>query len=153
MRNLMTLAVATLLAAQIGHTESARINSPTIESEYKSAALRYGLNPLQFKALLFVESSLDHTAVNPLTLDFGIGQINYRTAEAYKIDTSRLVHDRAYSIDRAAFVMSKFQRQFKHREPATWLCRYNVGGRKLTEKSERRCIEYNRRIKLAMEGL
>jgi hypothetical protein len=143
------LTIVMICSTQTGAQSTKPQPYITIESEYRVAAAKYGVGAKIFKALLIVESDLNHKAVNPLTMDFGIGQINYRTAEAYNIDISRLTHDRAYSIDRAAFVLSKFQKTFKAREPATWVCRYNIGYQSLPA----RCAEYNRRIKLAMELL
>lgn len=146
----ITLLLCSLCALPAAHTEPASVRLVSVESEYRAPAIKYGLSPILFKALLTVESDLDHRAVNPLTLDFGIGQINYRTAESYDIDISRLTHDRAYSIDRSAFILATFQRKFASKEPASWVCRYNVGWGKLEGRKGRNCINYLRKIKLAM---
>ena len=145
--------LTSLALTQAGHTESDKARLVHIEPEYRLAAVKYGVNPIMFKALLQVESGYDHKAVNPLTMDFGIGQINYRTAEAYNIDIKRLRSDRTYSIDRAAFILSTFQFKFQKREPATWVCRYNVGWQKLEGKAAKRCAHYLWKIKTAMEAI
>jgi soluble lytic murein transglycosylase-like protein len=146
MKTIIGFLLISLAVVRLGHAESDRVSVIEIEDEYRVAANKYGLSPLLFKAVLTVESDLNHRAVNATTLDFGIGQINYKTAESYDIDTSRLINDRAYSIDRAAYVLSKFQKAFKHKRPDDWVCTYNVGYQTLPK----RCAEYNRRIKLAM---
>ncbi len=114
-----------------------------VELEYRKAAERYSVDAHLFKALLTVESNLNHTAVNADTLDFGIAQINYRTAEAYDIDTTRLTHDRAYSIDRGAFILSTFKK-YNKRGPASndWVCLYNVGPGKLVGRKADNCSKY-----------
>lgn len=124
----------------------------SIEDEFLIAH-QYRLSPKLLKAVLFVESSLDHTAVNPHTLDFGIGQINYKTAEAMGMDVSRLTKDRAYSIEQAAIVLADFKKQFKSREPENWVCRYNVGWGTLEGKRAYQCEIYLHKIKLAMGEL
>ncbi len=119
-----------------------------IQDEFSIGKL-YGVEPQLLRAMAIVESNSDHTAVNPATLDFGILQINYKTAEAYDIDIHRLTHDRAYSIEQGAFILSTFQKQFASKEPETWVCRYNVGWGELTGKRLWQCNEYIRKVKIA----
>lgn len=128
---LYTALVYALLQADNGDAQDTKSSKPTInvEAEYLTAARKYKIDPILFKSVLIVESNLDHEAVNAITLDFGIGQINYRTAEAYDIDIVKLRHDRAYSIDRAAFVLSEHKRLYTKRLGAAWICSYNQGWR------------------------
>jgi soluble lytic murein transglycosylase-like protein len=120
-----------------------------VEEEFLIAE-SHGVEPQLLKAVLQVESNLDHKAINPQTLDFGIGQINYKTAEALDIDISRLTKDRAYSIERAAFILSTFQKRYAKREPQTWVCRYNVGtAPTLSKKQKELCNHYLRKVKIA----
>jgi soluble lytic murein transglycosylase-like protein len=118
------------------------------ESEF-DVARTHNVDPQLLKAVLKVESNLDHTAINPDTLDYGIGQINHHTILAYKMDADRLLTDRAYSIERSAFVLSTFQTKFAHREPKTWMCRYNVGWGQLTGRKAYNCNIYLRKLKIA----
>lgn len=152
MKTLFGFILTSLSVCSLANSVGGADRAVIIEPEYRLPALKYGLDPIQFKALLFVESSLDHKAVNPMTLDFGISQINYKTAEGYGIDTSRLLHDRAYSIERGAFILSEFMKRYKAKEPGRWVCRYNLGTRTtFTPKQAKLCSEYLRRIRLAQE--
>ncbi|MEZ0208717.1 MAG: transglycosylase SLT domain-containing protein [Candidatus Paceibacterota bacterium] len=120
------------------------------EPDEYDVASNYGLDKRLFIAILKVESGLDHKAINPSTMDFGIGQINYKTAEAYQMDTVRLIKDRAYSIEKAALVLSDFKRKFHDSEPDTWACRYNVGWGRLEGRRAYQCEIYLRKIRVAM---
>ncbi len=109
-------------------------------------ALRYGLDKSLFVAILRVESGLDHTAINPATMDYGIGQINYKTAEAFGISIPRLLEDRAYSIEMSAMVLADFKRMFAHKEPDTWFARYNCGTGAREGKRAYNCDVYMDRV-------
>lgn len=119
-----------------------------VEDEF-NVGLKYGVEPQLLKAVAQVESGLDHTAVNPYTNDYGILQINYKTAAAYNINIERLISDRAYSLDRGAFVLSEFQKQFAAKEPDTWVCRFNVGWGRLEGKRLYNCQIYLHKVKVA----
>lgn len=75
-----------------------------------------------------------------VAVDFGIGQINYKTIKNYKLDKKRLMIDITYSIDAAAKVLADFKR-FKKSEPDTWYCRYNAGTGNMS-KIEKPCNKY-----------
>lgn len=94
-----------------------------------------------FKAVLAQESMFDHTAINHQTKDYGIGQINYRTARSMNMDLDRMVSDLEYSIDSAAQIFSWFQKTFAKREKY-WYCRYNVGTGILVNGRLARCLKY-----------
>lgn len=137
----------------VAHTEPEPVKLIHIEREYKEAAERYNVDPRLFKALLYVESNFNHKAVNAETLDFGIGQINIKTIEAYDIDFHRLRHDREYSIDRAAYILSTFKRYRKSKLPESkrWVCKYNVGTGRLVGKRLENCNKYLAKLKWAYE--
>lgn len=63
-----------------------------------------------------------------IVADFGMSQINYKTAESYEFDLKRLTTDIEYSVDAGAKVLSWFHRRYSKREH-DWYCRYNVGTR------------------------
>lgn len=117
-------------------------------------AVTYGLDKKLFVAILTVESGLDHKALNPETLDAGIGQINYKTAQAFGFDWTRLRKDRNYSIEAAAIVLSDFKRMYGEREPDDWYARYNIGtASNLSPKQQYLKEIYKHKIKLAMGEL
>jgi soluble lytic murein transglycosylase-like protein len=124
---------------------------PAAERDEFDIARIYGLDKKLFIAILRVESGLDHKAINPATLDFGIGQIYYKTIERFNFDTSRLTKDRAYSIEAAAIVLSDFKRMFGKREPSDWFARYNIGTAKnLSDKQLYHKEIYIQKIRIAM---
>lgn len=65
-----------------------------------------------------------------VAVDFGIGQINYKTIKNFNFDQKKLLSDMTYSVEAAAIVLADFKR-FQKKEPNTWYCRYNVGTRGL----------------------
>lgn len=112
------------------------------ESEF-DIAHKYGVEPQLLRAIALIESNLDHKAINPDTLDFGIAQINYKTARGFGMDLDRLTKDRAYSIEMGAKVLSYFQTRYAKREPKTWVCRYNIGtARTLSPRQTTNCNAY-----------
>jgi soluble lytic murein transglycosylase-like protein len=119
-------------------------------SEFE-VARKYGLEPKLLRAICSVESDLNHKAINPNTFDFGIGQINDKTAKAFGIDVNRLLTDRAYSIEMTAKVLSDFKRMYGEREPDSWVCRYNVGTGILNPKRAYLCTVYLNKV-LALTG-
>ncbi len=63
------------------------------------------------------------------TSDFGISQINYRTAFRLGLDLDRLTTDIEYSVEAGAIVLSDFKRRYGKREPNTWHSRYNASNK------------------------
>ena len=57
--------------------------------------------------------------------DFGISEINFKTAERYGFDIKRLTEDLDYSIECGVIVLADFAKRYKHREPLDWWTRYN----------------------------
>lgn len=82
------------------------------------------LNPHLLAAILIQESALRLDAQNYASNDFGIGQINVRTARHFCPDIKRLLTDYNYSIGCAAAVLGDFKKRYAHREK-TWWTRYN----------------------------
>jgi soluble lytic murein transglycosylase-like protein len=102
-----------------------------LDSLINATAASYGLDKQLFHCVLQVESNKRLGAVNELTGDYGIGQINSKSWR--KFDTNRLTTDLQYSLNASAEVLS-FYRQLKQQdEPRQWACRYNVGPGDLTQ--------------------
>jgi len=126
----MTLQIHVILMSVIvnyGHLEYKRTIWPTcnIEATIAAEADKSGLDRGLFRAILYHESRLRVNAHNKVTGDHGIGQINIKTAKAYRFDVDRLKRDCAYSVAAAAKVLLWFKRTYPH-EPL-WFCRYNIG--------------------------
>ena len=101
---------------------------------------KYKLNPQIFTAILAQESRYKLEARNctsgydksllpdkveiKVCSDYGIGQIYYKTAEAYNLDINRLLYDLEYSVEAGAIVLSDFKKRYGHKEDDYW-SRYN----------------------------
>ena len=57
--------------------------------------------------------------------DFGISQIYYRTALAFKFNINKLITDLDYSVEAGAIVLADFRKRYSHRE-VDWWTRYNA---------------------------
>lgn len=57
--------------------------------------------------------------------DFGIGQINHRNIQKFKIDKDKLLTDLDYSVDISAFMLKKIKGYYK-RNDSNWFTRYNA---------------------------
>jgi hypothetical protein len=107
-------------------------NKPNIDKKYaKQIAhhvnmvhIKYKIPKRVYVAILMQESSYNLKAVNKSSLDFGIAQINYKTATAFKFDIKRLTTDLRYSIEAGAIVMADFYRMYGKKDPL-WFTRYH----------------------------
>ncbi len=115
-------------------------------SDICQASARYGVDCKLLTQIVMVESGGKTSAYNARTIDYGIGQINYRTAVAYHMDTARLLSDRKYALDRSAFVLSTYMHHYKTKEPQSWQCRYHIGTGKLT-KLKNSCNTYLQKLR------
>lgn len=76
--------------------------------------------------------------------DFGISQINYKTAKRYKLNLTALLTDLEYSINAGAKVLSWFYKTYAHKEK-NWFVRYNCGTAKNIDRPT--CNAYLRAVK------
>ncbi len=60
-----------------------------------------------------------------VVVDFGIGQINYKTIRHFNFDQKKLLSDMEYSIEAAAVVLADFKRMYGKKEDTFWT-RYNA---------------------------
>lgn len=59
-----------------------------------------------------------------VVVDYGIGQINYKTIKHFKFDQTKLLSNLEYSVEAAAIVLADFKRMYGHKETEYWT-RYN----------------------------
>jgi hypothetical protein len=76
-----------------------------------------------------------------VAVDFGIGQINYKTIKSFKFDQKKLLSDLTYSVEAAAIVLADFKRMFPD-DPEFWT-RYNAGVRNTPTVQKNRQIYKN----------
>jgi soluble lytic murein transglycosylase-like protein len=94
-----------------------------------------------YAKILRKESGFRFTAINNVTQDYGIAQININTARAYNLSIHKLTRDAEYSIKSGAMVLAWFNTTYSHKE-STWACRYNVGTGKKKGKLLKNCLAY-----------
>lgn len=100
---------------------------------------KYNLNAKLLTAILFQESSFNLGAVNKKSNDYGIGQINYRTAKHFCPDIKRLLTDLKYSVTCAAKVLHDFKNRYFKKEKY-FFTRYN-SSRKIKRREYRKKIQ------------
>lgn len=110
-------------------------NNPKINKNYAMkisniiyyVAQLYNIDPKKYAAILAQESMYKLNAKNcneNKCLDFGISQINHKTARMYGFDLNKLTNDLHYSIRAGAIVLSDLNKVYGNKEP-NWWSRYN----------------------------
>jgi hypothetical protein len=97
------------------------------------AYVKYGIPKKIYAAILMQESSYKLSAINTASSDYGISQINKRTAKAFGFNKDRLITDLEYSIEAGAIVLADFQRMYAKKDPL-WFTRYNHNKPSLRKK-------------------
>ena len=138
-RLILILSVLLILLA------AALSDAAEIDSDIAKVATEYKLDPVLFNAIIAHESNFELDAYNHKTQDFGLTQINIKTARAYKFDTKKLQTDKLYSLRAGAKVLHDFKLRYAKRESLTWFCRYNVGTRQY-ETVKKNCLKYIRDV-------
>ena len=89
-------------------------------------AKEYKVEREVLSCVLKVESSYKLNVVSN-TKDYGISQINEKTAYLYSFSLNRLTTDLGYSVMAGAIVLSDYRRVFRDEEIVNWVGRYNIG--------------------------
>lgn len=97
---------------------------PKIERALEQAAKKYELELSLLEAIAWTESTCKPGAINRKTQDYGLMQINVRTAKAYGYSVQEIMHVNA-NIDVAARVLVSMRKRFKRQQ--NWECGYNLG--------------------------
>src|SRR6267154_4581559 len=84
-----------------------RLALEVTEAVYKACGT-FKVNPRLLVAILMQESKFDPKAVNKVTHDYGLAQINIKTAKSYKFDLKRLKTEPKYSIFAAGLILNDF---------------------------------------------
>jgi hypothetical protein len=114
---------------------------------------KYGLSPRIFTAILMQESGYKLDAKNIqcgvsietgekdcVVVDFGLGQINYKTIVAFNLDRHRLLKDLEYSVEASAKVLYDFKKSHPHE--STFWTRYNASSFEKRETYRRLVSRY-----------
>lgn len=142
-------------------------NKPTINRDYAlklsniiyRVSKKYNIPPKIYTAILMQESSYVLDSVNSycglrrkssdsgevcVYEDFGMSQINYKTARYYKFDIELLLTDEEYSIESGAIVLSWFRKTYQKKEPRMWFTRFNCGTKPKVLRST--CVNYKKLV-------
>lgn len=92
------------------------------ESIYK-VARAFKIDARLLTAILAQESMFNAKAFNATSKDYGLAQINHKTAKAYKFDLKKLKRDPCYSVWAAGRVLNDFKKV--HGKERAWWTRYN----------------------------
>lgn len=121
-------------------------NNPKISKQYartlasliEKKSKKHNVSPKVLAAMLMQESAYNISAKNIrcgvslttgnkdcVVIDYGIGQINYKTIKHFKFDETKLVSNLEYSVEAAAIVLADFKRMYGHKDQEYWT-RYNA---------------------------
>jgi hypothetical protein len=104
-------------------------------------SLENNLDPHLLTAILIQESSLSLGALNLSSDDYGIGQINKRTAAHFCPNKELLLTNYSYSIGCAAKVLADFKNRYAKKE-RYWWTRYNSSNPKLRRIYRKRVTKH-----------
>lgn len=90
-----------------------------------------GICPSLATSIAKVESQFNSQAINEKSWDYGLMQVNHRTAAAYGHFPFEMLNEHQ-NVGVALKVLQQIKKQFKHE--AHWECRYNVGWHKNAPK-------------------
>jgi soluble lytic murein transglycosylase-like protein len=102
---------------------------------------RHKINARLFTAILIQESGLKLGAINKLSNDFGISQINHKTAKHFGFDKRRLLTNLPYSITAGAIVLADFKRMYAKGDKFYWT-RYNTSNPEKREIYKQLVLRY-----------
>jgi soluble lytic murein transglycosylase-like protein len=141
-------------------------NSPRIDEQYAfklsniifKASRKHNIPSNLLTAILRQESNYKVSAKNGacgvlrgdykkeacIWVDFGISQINYRTARSYNMDFYKLLNDVEYSVNAGAEVLAWFRKKYASKEDRWWV-RYNCGTKPSVYRDS--CQKYYKDVK------
>lgn len=96
-------------------------NKPTINYNFAvrlankidQAADKYKVPANVLAAIAMQESSYNMKAINKMSNDYGLFQINEYNIKAYKINKDKLLNDLDYAVDKGAMVFQWFYKRYK----------------------------------------
>lgn len=126
--NLIVYGVLMVLTAFEASADDGTANIKRLITKYSK---QYGVEREVLSCVLKIESNYRMGLVSE-TEDYGMSQINAKTAKMYGFNLIRLLSDVDYSIKAGAIVLADFKRSFKRDEVVNWVGRYNIGYQSLT---------------------
>ena len=137
-----TLVVGVLILT-CGQTE-ARQKTHTAVELLDSAAAKAKLPKALLRAIASVESTNNPNKINRRTWDYGLMQVNHRTAAAYGHLPAEML-DPAKNIAVSVKLLKSYQKRFGHEE--MWECRYNLGTARQVSKWDSCRVYFDKLVK------
>ncbi len=128
--------LAAILALYMTNSAPGAVPAKLLTSEIIRIAHKYEQDPELITRIILLESKGLAGAMNEKTHDYGIMQINIKTAASMKLNTACLFDWRC-NLEAGVKILSKVNR----------VCRYNVGTASLTGTRLNNCLTYE--LKLA----
>ncbi len=126
---------ALILSLLMANSAPGAIPAKQLTQAIAQVANKYHQDPILITQIIIIESSAKADAYNPITQDFGVMQINIKTAAAMHLDTACLL-DWKCNLDKGVKILSKLNR----------VCRYNVGTGPLVGKRFKNCLTYESKL-------
>lgn len=124
-----------VLSLLVSHSAPGAVPANELVTAIIEVADIYDLDPVLITQIILTESRGRANAVNSRTQDYGLMQINIKTAEAYNVPIRDLLQWRK-NLTLGAKVLATFDRT----------CRYNVGTARLHGARLDRCIRYEQKL-------
>lgn len=124
-----------VLSLLVSHSAPGAVPSAELAQEIVRVSAQYELDPVLVTRIILTESRGLASAINQRTADYGLMQINIKTAAAYNVSIRDLMQWRK-NLTLGAKVLSKMNRT----------CRYNVGTARLDGARLDRCIRYEQKL-------
>lgn len=126
---------ATILALLLTHSAPGSVDAHRLAPAIIAVSAKYNLDPELVTRIILTESRGRANAINLKTEDYGLMQINIKTATAMGVSKQDLMVWQK-NIQIGAKVLSQMDR----------ICRYNVGTAKLQGPRLERCTKYERKL-------
>lgn len=120
---MQTMIIASI-SVLFGGLVEARACSAPIRDVIEQVSAEYALDPALLLSIAKTESSCKPGAVNTRTQDYGLMQINRKTAAAYGYTPAQIMQVKT-NVRLSAKVLVYMRKRFGHERH--WYCRYNVG--------------------------
>ncbi len=116
------------LAKDLSHIISKMSKKHSVPANLYTAILMqesgYDLNAVNLSCGIAFAGDKSHTELCVIK-DAGISQINYKTINDWKFNTSRLLTDLNYSVEAGAKVLADIKKRYSKNDPEFWT-RYNA---------------------------
>jgi soluble lytic murein transglycosylase-like protein len=124
-------------------------NKPQIKHKYAlklakviyKASKAYKIKPKLVTAILAQESSYNLKVVNKKSRDFGISQINYKTAKRYHFNIHKLTTNLKYSVKAGVIILHHLKQLYSTKEKYWWT-RYNASNKYKRYKYRKLVMRY-----------